>query len=536
MGQFILATDSGCDLPAALCAERGIHVFQMKYAIDGIGYVDRSNPAEAPGFYNRMREGAVPITSMISNFEFFEFWNTLLERHHLPIVHVSIGSAISESYSNGVIAREKLLEIYPDAQIHIVDSTLGSLGYGMLCLEAAGMRDVGKNAQEVVAWLEKRKPNIHVYLTTDDLIYLHRGGRMKGSQALAGTLLGIKPVLCLNEGRIELWSKARGKKKALDAMLEEAAKFATDVLDPLNWSGDQEGAERRDDGTVKTPAGFRDAYWKFCENGWNGLSKSPDHGGQGLPQIVATAVEEMWHSSNMAFDLCPLLTQGAIEAIERNASQALKEKFGGEVTIVSIGPARAMETIRTALAMGAEKGVHIDDPSLNGADAYTTASALAAVIKTLPHDIIFCGQRAIDGDAGQVGSVLADLLGIPSDTFVTKLEIAGTAVKAQNAIEGATVTIETSLPCVIPAQKGLNEPRYASLPGIMKAKKKPLEVKTAADLGVDPSKVGAAGRKVVVKALRVPPERKAVRMIKADTPEAAAAELVRVLHEEARLI
>ena len=100
------------------------------------------------------------------------------------------------------------------------------------------------------------------------------------------------------------------------AVLDEAAKFATNVLDPLNWPGDQEGAQRLDDGTVKTPAGFRDAYWQFCENGWNGLGKSPEFGGQGLPQLVATAVEEMWHASNMAFDLCPLLTQGAIEAIE----------------------------------------------------------------------------------------------------------------------------------------------------------------------------------------------------------------------------
>jgi alkylation response protein AidB-like acyl-CoA dehydrogenase len=113
----------------------------------------------------------------------------------------------------------------------------------------------------------------------------------------------------------------------VSAILEEAAKFATDVLDPLNWSGDREGASWREDGTVKTPAGFRDAYWKFCENGWNGLSKSPDHGGQGLPQLVATAVEEMWHSSNMAFDLCPLLTQGAIEALELVGTEEQKARY-----------------------------------------------------------------------------------------------------------------------------------------------------------------------------------------------------------------
>ncbi|MEP7062124.1 MAG: acyl-CoA dehydrogenase [Betaproteobacteria bacterium] len=111
------------------------------------------------------------------------------------------------------------------------------------------------------------------------------------------------------------------------AILEEASKFATDVLDPLNQSGDREGAVRLPDGSVKTPAGFKDAYAKFAANGWNGLTKNPEFGGQGLPQLVATPVEEMWHSSNMAFDLCPLLTQGAIEAIELAGTPSMKAKF-----------------------------------------------------------------------------------------------------------------------------------------------------------------------------------------------------------------
>jgi len=111
------------------------------------------------------------------------------------------------------------------------------------------------------------------------------------------------------------------------AILEEAAKFATDVLDPLNIVGDRVGSKRLDDGTVQTPPGFKQAYEQYCENGWLGLNKNPDFGGQGLPQLLATPVEEMWHSSNLAFDLCPLLTQGAIEAIELRGTEELKQKF-----------------------------------------------------------------------------------------------------------------------------------------------------------------------------------------------------------------
>jgi len=208
----------------------------------------------------------------------------------------------------------------------------------------------------------------------------------------------------------------------------------------------------------------------------------------------------------------------------------LKEKLGGDVTIVTYGPARAMESIRTALAMGADKGIHIDDPSYDGADAYATASVLAAAIKTIHYDIIFCGQRAIDDDSGQVGAILAELLGLPQLTVVTSEETDGKTVKVVRPVEGASFVIEAALPAVVTAQKGLNEPRYASLPGIMKAKKKPVDVKKAADLGV------AVESKSKVTKMVPPPARAAGKIIGGDEPAVKAAELAKLLREEAKVI
>jgi electron transfer flavoprotein beta subunit len=169
----------------------------------------------------------------------------------------------------------------------------------------------------------------------------------------------------------------------------------------------------------------------------------------------------------------------------------IKEAKGGTVTILSVGGQKAQETIRTALAMGADKGLLINDPAAEGGDALATAKILAAALKNQPFDLIIAGQRAVDEDNYQVGAAVAELLGVPHVSLVVKAELLDGKIRCHRIVEGGTVVVEAPLPALFTTQRGLNDPRYASLPGIMKAKKKPLEVKTLAELGIDPGAVGA---------------------------------------------
>ncbi|MBF0496207.1 MAG: electron transfer flavoprotein subunit beta/FixA family protein [Deltaproteobacteria bacterium] len=216
----------------------------------------------------------------------------------------------------------------------------------------------------------------------------------------------------------------------------------------------------------------------------------------------------------------------------------LKAKNGGTVTVVSVGPKRVTESIRTALAMGADKGILVEDAATDDGDSFTIAKTLAAVVKNIPYDVIFCGQRAVDDDEAQVGAMLAEMLNIPHVSLVVKEEVdlAAKKVTAEKPIEGATLVTESSLPVLLTTQKGLNEPRYASLPGIMKAKKKPLETKKVADLGLNAEDVGLAGSKLKIMALTPPPQRSAGKIVEGETPQEKAAALVKLLREEAKII
>ncbi|MBP7707868.1 MAG: electron transfer flavoprotein subunit beta/FixA family protein [Candidatus Aminicenantes bacterium] len=212
----------------------------------------------------------------------------------------------------------------------------------------------------------------------------------------------------------------------------------------------------------------------------------------------------------------------------------LKEAKGGAVRVVSVGRDEAVAVLRKCLAMGADEAFLIKDESPETYDGLRTARIIARAVERrfAGADLLLFGRQSIGADNGQVPAMVAELLGLPQATVVTKLEVGdGTAV-AFREIEGGTEKVELALPAVVTAQKGLNEPRYETLKGIMAAKKKEIPVVSLADLGFGPDDLAPT---VEVRALDLPPARKAGRVLQGD-PAEAARDLVRLLRDEAKVI
>jgi electron transfer flavoprotein beta subunit len=217
----------------------------------------------------------------------------------------------------------------------------------------------------------------------------------------------------------------------------------------------------------------------------------------------------------------------------------LKEKHGGNVTVISYGSQRVVEALRTALAMGVDDAVLIDDPEMKRADFLQVTEALLAAAKEKDPDIILIGSRSVDYDQGQRGAILAEKLGWPHAALAVSLESTDTSVIVDRPIEGGRVTMELPLPALVTfgGSHAVWNPRYASLPGIMKAKKKPLLVKKLADLGLNPADFGPEKVRIRITSMEMPPARKPGKIVNGGLePGEKAKELVKLLREEARVI
>ncbi len=199
----------------------------------------------------------------------------------------------------------------------------------------------------------------------------------------------------------------------------------------------------------------------------------------------------------------------------------LKETHGGEVTIVTMGPPSAEDTMRKALAMGADKGVLVADPALAGTDWYGTSYVLAQAVRRLDFDLVITGMESTDARTGMVPGGLAEHLGLPLLTYAAKLQITDRTACINRQIPGGYQEVEAALPAVVSVVKGANEPRYPSLKGIMAAKRKEIEKLGLADLGIT-ANVGLDGAKTHVSAATPRPAKQAGEVVKPETPEDAA--------------
>lgn len=205
-----------------------------------------------------------------------------------------------------------------------------------------------------------------------------------------------------------------------------------------------------------------------------------------------------------------------------------KEKAGATVTAVSLGPARSVEALRTAYALGVDKAVHIVDESYDILDVSYAASVLAAYLKGADANIVLTGHIAIDSQSSMVPSMIAQLMGCANINNAVELEINGDKVKVRREIEGGLATMESPAPVVISAAKNLNDPRYPSLKGIMASKKKQIESVEVGSLGVE-------GGRIEVVGIEPPPPRPPGRVLEGET-QGKVAELVKALREEVKVI
>lgn len=243
-----------------------------------------------------------------------------------------------------------------------------------------------------------------------------------------------------------------------------------------------------------------------------GISQVPDT----ASKIMVSGDGKTIDTNNVKFILNPYDEYTIEEGLR------LREKHGGTVTAVTVGSDKGKEILRTALAMGADKAVLIKDDQKT--DSFGVAQNIASLAKELMPDIIILGRQSIDFDSSQLAPMIAEILDMPSATIVWKLDIDGTNFVAECDIEGGKEIVTSTLPCVISVQKGINEPRYPKLPDIMKAKSKPI---------VERASIADASR-VEIISMTLPTEKGAGKIL--GDSDSDIAELVRLLHEEAKII
>jgi electron transfer flavoprotein beta subunit len=238
----------------------------------------------------------------------------------------------------------------------------------------------------------------------------------------------------------------------------------------------------------------------------------------------AAAAERLGPDDRLDRSASPAVINGNDEYV-LEAALKLVEAHGGEVTLLTMAPAAAPETMRKGLAMGAQRGVHVTDPALAGSDAWSTAQVLAAALRELEYDLVLAGFDTSDGVGGVVGPAVATLLKLPYLSSAARIEPdpAARTVRVRRISATGFDLLEAPMPALIVGTQLLGEPRYPSLKGIMGARSKEIVTRSLADLGLDPAAVGGAASMTAVIAKRTPPPRGAARIVRGPAAESAKA-------------
>jgi electron transfer flavoprotein beta subunit len=229
-----------------------------------------------------------------------------------------------------------------------------------------------------------------------------------------------------------------------------------------------------------------------------------------VKQVPDTEAERKLNPADNTVDRAA--SDGVINYIDEFAIEEglrVKEAHGGEVTVVTVGPERATESIRKALSVGADKAVHVSDEALHGSDAIQTAKVIAATLQTLEYDLVIAGSEATDSRAAIVPALVAEILGQPALTRARKVTVDGGTVTIERLTESGFDKVQGSTPAVISVVEKINEPRYPTFKGIIAAKRKPIEVKSLADLGIEAGSVGLASAQTQVVSFEYAPPRAA---------------------------
>ena len=228
MYPFLLTTDSGCDLPLEYCEQNDVTVLRMTYELDGVARKDTMRVEDFVELYEKMAQNANVHTSAINIEEYLAFWRPLLEQK-LPIVHIAMGSGISCSYQNACLARETLLEEFPDAKLFVIDSLGACMAYGIQVMHAVQLRNSGMSAEDCTKELLEFRHHVHPYYTTANLEYLYRGGRVSRAGMVVAHTLNIRPILNLNDrGELRVVDKCRGVKKTYQRICDYVEKTVED--------------------------------------------------------------------------------------------------------------------------------------------------------------------------------------------------------------------------------------------------------------------------------------------------------------------